>query len=611
VEVRLLEQPLQSNAGEVQKSPERQLRGIRLWLARGAYFFLLGLIMTFFFIGLPGYLDTWRHAGIGVSVSQGTDGRLILSVSHGGDAASAGIQDGSTLTAINGTNISSAEEANRILTTGNAGESVRLTIMNKGAAPREYSVIFAGGFLKLLDRIHLSTRFLLIYNVIFSGLLALGVILSSLLVFLRRSKDWLVILVAFSMIAFASYFISPVGYGAYKLHVGLMNNLLYLIGMTSMVIVFFAYPSGHFEPRWTRWAAIFLFLPAVVDFLNMEFIGSTWVDFYLWVGFFALAAYSQVFRYRRVAKPTERQQTKQVVSGMVACFSIIAVLDLVSILVAPRLPYAQFILFSLLVKAGATLPVLALNLSFVLAIYRYRLWDTDLYINRSLVYGLVTLSLMVVWVVTTQVLNHASQQYFGKQAGWLGALLSSLQVAAIYKPVRRWVEKWVNNRFYKDRIEYSEALVELRPEMWTYLSPNDLGHILVTRIPTLLQSIHAALFIQERQGLVLTEVNNIHPSDAYKFHFTTDILKKMENGSILNIPEGVPFAILLPLTVSRLKTHDLIGILAIGPRTQGRGYSRDHVNDLTTLGRNAGIALYMLKSNERKGLKEIPSRTES
>jgi hypothetical protein len=132
---------------------------------------------------------------------------------------------------------------------------------------------------------------------------------------------------------------------------------------------------------------------------------------------------------------------------------------------------------------------LELDLSFVFAVYRYRLWDPDLYINRTLVYSLVTLLLMIVWVATTQVLNYASEQLLGKQAGWLGALLSSLQVAVIYKPVRKWVEKWINSRFYKDRIDYSEALVELKPEMWTYLTPVDLGHTLVTTVPSLLQSM--------------------------------------------------------------------------------------------------------------------------
>jgi len=111
----------------------------------------------------------------------------------------------------------------------------------------------------------------------------------------------------------------------------------------------------------------------------------------------------------------------------------------------------------------------------------------------------------------------------------------------------------VNTRFYKDRIDYSEALIELRPEMWNFLTPTDLGHTLVTIIPALLQSSSGALFIQEKKLLKLTEVHNMHPSDAYKLSFTEEILKKLENATIVNLPENAPFAMLVPLTVSRFK----------------------------------------------------------
>jgi hypothetical protein len=261
-------------------------------------------------------------------------------------------------------------------------------------------------------------------------------------------------------------------------------------------------------------------------------------------------------------------------------------------------------------KPWSTLPVLVLDLSFLFAIYRYRLWDTDLYINRTLVYGLVTIFLAAMWFVTTRVLNYASQQFLGKQISWLGALISSLPAVASIKPVQQWVEKWINSHFYKDRIDYSEALIELKPEMWNFLTPTDLCHTLVTIIPALLQSASGALFIEDKQALKLTEVHNMHPSDAYKFRFTDDALKKLESATIVNLPADGPFAMLVPLTVSRFKVNDLVGVLAIGPRTLGRGYSRDHQKDLTDLGRNAGMALHMLKLNEKKHAKEIASAAE-
>jgi hypothetical protein len=577
----------------------RELRGTGLWLARGAYFVLFMLIITFFIVGFQAFITSWSLGGIGMAVKQSGEEILIVSVSSAGDAALAGVRNGDVLVAINGVAVTSADQVNQLII-GKIGDPVSITVRAGNQTPREYSLVYGGGFIQLLAKMNLTPQFLLIYNITLSCLLAAGVILASPLVFFRRSKDWLVILVAFAMIAFASILLPPVTYGTQKLNMAFMANLIYMLGMISMFIVFFIFPSGHFEPRWTRWVSILLIIPAVLDFINLQTVHNSLWDFYLWIGFFALGAFAQVYRYRRVSTPTERQQTKRIVFGVVACFAMIAILDLASIFFPSRLSYAQYILFILFVRTGATLPVLILDLSFVFAIYRYRLWDTDLYINRTLVYSLVTLFLLLVWVVTTQVLNYTFQQFFGKQAGWLGALLSSLQVAAIYRPVRKWVEKWVNTHFYKDRIDYTEALVELHPEMWNFLTHTEMGHTLITKVPALLQSTSAALFLLERKTLTLVEVHNIHPSDANKFQFSEEVLKKMEEGKTINIPPGGPFTLLVPLTVPRLKINDLVGVLALGARTKDRGYSRDHLTDLTSLGHGAGTALHMLLLNEKK-----------
>ena len=146
--------------------------------------------------------------------------------------------------------------------------------------------------------------------------------------------------------------------------------------------------------------------------------------------------------------------------------------------------------------------------------------------------------------------------------------------------------------------------------MWNFLTATDLGHTLVTIIPALLQSESGALFIMEGQGLTLTEAYNLQPADASKFKFNEETLKKLENATVVNQPDGGPFAMLVPLTVSRFKVNELVGVLAVGPRTLGRGYSRDHQKDLSDLGRDAGIALHMLKLNEKKQAKEIPSGVE-
>lgn len=198
---------------KAKKGHSRRLRGIWLWLARGIYIATLMLIVTFFAIGFPAYLASWNQGGIGATVSQSTEEGLIISVSPVGDAAGAGVQNGDILTAVNGVPVTLADQANQLLT-GKIGEPVTITVRTGHQVARQYTLVYAGTFLQLLGQLHLSLQFLVIYNTAFNCLLALGVILSSPLVFFRRTNDWLVILIAFSMLAFASILLNPVTSGA-------------------------------------------------------------------------------------------------------------------------------------------------------------------------------------------------------------------------------------------------------------------------------------------------------------------------------------------------------------------------------------------------------------
>jgi hypothetical protein len=345
----MAEQPVVHTSGEGHKHG-RHLHGTRLWLARGSYLVLFSIVLALYAVGFPAYLDWWNRGAIGLVVRQNLNGSLIVAfVDPAGDAGSAGVRIGDVLLAVNGVPLKSEAQANQLLV-GKIGDPVTITVRTANAAPRQYSLVFAGRFLQMLANVHLSVRFLFIYNTVFSCLLALGVILSSPLVFLRRSNDWLVILVAFAMIAFASYLLAPVGFGTAKLNVLFINYLIYMAGMASMIIVFLIFPSGHFEPHWTRWASILLVVPVVLDFLNLQTIHNPLLDFFLWIGFLALGAFSQLYRYLRISSPVERQQTKWVVFGAVACFSIIAILDLASFLLSYILPPAQYLLYQLLVN---------------------------------------------------------------------------------------------------------------------------------------------------------------------------------------------------------------------------------------------------------------------
>lgn len=104
------------------------------------------------------------------------------------------------------------------------------------------------------------------------------------------------------------------------------------------LLLFYLFPTGHFVPVWTRYAALLLLLiaPLFVYVTISEWLPTmtplTWLTFAVFVMLLGAGVYSQVYRYRHVASPIERQKTKWVVFGVVLTFFLMGV---------PQIPYAM------------------------------------------------------------------------------------------------------------------------------------------------------------------------------------------------------------------------------------------------------------------------------
>src|SRR5947209_15613395 len=109
------------------------------------------------------------------------------------------------------------------------------------------------------------------------------------------------------------------------------------------------------------------------------------------LGEMATLAVVQLYRYRRVSSPRERQQTKWVVFGLAVPITVI-ISEFVLYLIFPVLA-SPGSLYPLAFNVVGTCWPLFFPLSFGFAMLRSRLWDIDIIINRTLVYGALTLIL--------------------------------------------------------------------------------------------------------------------------------------------------------------------------------------------------------------------------
>jgi hypothetical protein len=196
----------------------------------------------------------------------------------------------------------------------------------------------------------------------------------------------------------------------------------------------------------------------------------------------------QAYRYRRVSDATQRQQTKWVVLGIVAAavgYCMFPVLNLLQ----------GGVLVSLLGYTAALLLLALLMLSIVVAVLRYRLYDIDLIINRTLVYGTLTALLVAVYVGSVVSLQAALRGLAGQESQ-LAIVASTLLIAALFNPLRRRTQAFVDRRFYRSKYDAAKTLSAFNARLRDETDLDALNAELVGVVRETMQPAHVTLWLR-------------------------------------------------------------------------------------------------------------------
>jgi hypothetical protein len=220
--------------------------------------------------------------------------------------------------------------------------------------------------------------------------------------------------------------------------------LVYFVGEASFGVLFCVFPDGRFVPHWTRWAAAVWIIYWLLDsfFPDWPLVISAPL-FLCLIGSLVVA---QIYRYRRVSGPVERQQTKWVVFGfsaMTAAFVVVLLISRVFALTQPGIP--QFLIYESIITA-LYLFALLIPLSIGVAILYHHLWDIDLIIRRSLVYGSLSVVLTAVFSITDTLLQ--SLFFFtGVEQSLVATFGSVIVIAVGFQPLRNRIQGGVDRLF--------------------------------------------------------------------------------------------------------------------------------------------------------------------
>src|SRR5215204_5743935 len=204
------------------------------------------------------------------------------------------------------------------------------------------------------------------------------------------------------------------------------SSVVALVGVGAMLLFVYVFPDGHFVPRWARWLAlvsIMMFAPTILfPYSSLSLWGHPLLNAVVSAGAVGAVALVQIYRYRLVSNFAQRQQTKWVVLGIVAAavgYCMFLVLNLLQ----------GGVLASLLGYTAALVLLVLLMISIVVAVLRYRLYDIDLIINRTLVYGSLTALLALIYFGGIVVLQRVFVLLTGQQST-LAVVASTLLIAA-------------------------------------------------------------------------------------------------------------------------------------------------------------------------------------
>jgi hypothetical protein len=326
----------------------------------------------------------------------------------------------------------------------------------------------------------------------------------------RKSDDWMGLLAAFGLITWGVAN-SP---QLYLMNVFLseMHSLLQwpitfvdMLGWGSLGLVLILFPNGRFVPRWMRWVFPVWTVYQVLWSLpsNLPFSTGLWPPLLTSVklGFFIAPIYAQLYRYRHTSSVIERQQTKWVVFAIVITMLLDVVFALPSLFFSALAPLGLTRSAYAFISAGSySLALYLFPLAIGIAVLRYRLWDIDILINRTLVYGTLTGSLALVYVGLVIGLQALVRLFTGQVSqSPVVIVASTLAIWALSQPLRRRIQAIIDRRFYRRKYDAAKTVEVFSATLRNEVDLGQLPVHLLNVVQETMQPAHVSLWLRSPQ----------------------------------------------------------------------------------------------------------------
>ncbi len=325
-------------------------------------------------------------------------------------------------------------------------------------------------------------------------------LLAAVLIFIRKSSDWLALLLSFGLVMICGYVFVGTGFTLARVYPQWTIPLLLwdCVGLITLFTLYFVFPDERFVPAWTRWLVLPMACVVIVSWLTIAPLYSTPKIFFFSrpiapaVAFFAggVALLAQVYRYRH-AQALQRQQIKWVIFGLFAPITGGATVLLIAI--APE-PISS--LFGVIAPLVATSFSISLPLALTFSILRFHLWDIDIIIRRTLIYAVLTTILAAVYFGSVVLVQQLIRAATG-QSSDLAIVISTLAIAALFTPLRRRTQAIIDRRLYRRKYDTEKTLAAFGQNLRNETDLETLKTQLIGVVQETLQPSKVTLWIRE------------------------------------------------------------------------------------------------------------------
>jgi len=432
-------------------------------------------------------------------------------------------------------------------------------------------------------------------NLVLDSCVVLGFFVAAGLLFWHKPGEWFPLFVALLLVTFGVDGPILVTLSETQPAWSPLTGLIDTLGWGLLGFFFSLFPDGRFVPRWTWWYSGLFFLVGLLWDLPLPapFHPYNWplvlfLPFQL--GPTAVFLGVQIYRYWRVSGSVQRQQTKWMLFGLAVA---LCTLPFLTISITPDRTPATF--FGLFVIPALRLLWLFLPFSLCIAILRYRLWDIDIIINRTLVYGFLTATVIGSYVLAVGVLGTLLQL----QGNLLISLLATGLVAVLFQPLRTALQQAVNRLMYGERDEPYKVISRLGSRLEATLAPGEVLPAIVETVAHSLKLPYVSISLKQEDEFKIVASCGTEPG------------RGPGNVGAGLVPARLADALLhLPLTYQA----ETIGELILAPRVGSESFTGSERQLLNELARQAGIAVHgvlLTADLERSRQRIVAAREEA